>query len=107
MIEVSGNNVIASVNVVDGTEGFTAVTTPKVDQKLNANVVLVDGTTVGVYPATGYTYKWYYAENGQVIGSEAVYTVTSDNVGKTIAVEVTGPAGVSATWTASGVVAAK
>ncbi len=107
VIEVSGNNVIASVNVVDGTDGFTAVTTPKVDQKLNANVVLVDGTTVGVYPATGYTYKWYYAENGQVIGSEAVYTVTSDNVGKTIAVEVTGPAGVSATWTASGVVAAK
>lgn len=102
--------VITGVSVVDGTDGYTPVEIPKAEQKLTANVLLADGTTAGSYPVDNHiAYKWYYVESPDVIlGTEPVYTVTGDNNGKTLAVEVSGINGYTgkATWTASDVVGA-
>ena len=102
--------VITGVSVVDGTDGYTPVEIPKAEQKLTANVLLADGTIAGSYPVDNHiAYKWYYVESPDVIlGTEPVYTVTGDNNGKTLAVEVSGINGYTgkATWTASDVVGA-
>ena len=96
---------VTGVSVVDGTDGFTPVTAPVVGQKLYANIsISTQDEVIGVYPVDeNATYKWYYKESpDQILGTEGAYTVTSDNDGKTICVEVSykdyeG----SAVWTAS------
>ncbi len=95
-----------SVKVVDGDDGYTVVTTPTQNQKLSANIVDANGTTViGTYPVNpAVTYKWYdTSATDQVLGSDPVYTVTNGNVGDTIAVDVTYN-GTTMTWTATGAV---
>lgn len=81
--------VLVGVSVVDGDDGFTPVVTPKVGQKLTANITCSD-KEIGSYPVEPTaTYKWYYKESPDtVLGSEPVYTYTSDNVGKTVCVDV-------------------
>lgn len=81
---------VLSVNVVDGDDGMTPVTQPAVGQKLTANIVCSD-KEIGSYPVdSNAVYKWYYKESTDtVLGTSAVYTYTSDNVGKTVCVEVT------------------
>ncbi|MED4780366.1 hypothetical protein [Brevibacillus choshinensis] len=98
---------MTGVNVIDGADGVTPVTTPQVGQVIRANITLSDGTTVGAYPVDPKaTYKWYYTDSDTVLGTEASYTVTSDNVGKKISVEVSyaGTTGTQ-TWTAQNPVA--
>ena len=82
---------VKSVAVVDGTDGYTPVTSPVAGQILKANVTCSDGTEIGTYPADDrVSYKWYYKESPDtVLGTESAYTVTSDNMGKTICLEVT------------------
>ena len=95
---------INAVSVVDGDDGFTPVETPKEGQKLTANVVLADGRTIGSYPVDSHIqYTWYYVENDQVLGHDPVFTVTSDNLEKTIAVKVEGIHGFAgeAVWKAA------
>ena len=93
---------VTGVSVVDGVDGFTPVTAPKVGQKLLANIDTTKGT-IGGYPVDpDANYKWYYQDSTDTaIGSEPYYTVTNDNAGKTICVEVSvaGFAG-SAVWEA-------
>jgi hypothetical protein len=100
----SSSVAVTGVSVVDGADGYTAVTSPIVGQVIRANIALSDGTTIGSYPVnTNAVYKWYYAESKDtVLGTTASYTVTSDNVGKTVCVDVSvnGYAD-AATWTAS------
>ncbi|MGN1414926.1 MAG: hypothetical protein ACI4WY_11855, partial [Anaerovoracaceae bacterium] len=98
---------IDSVAVVDGTDGYTPVTNPQVGQKLTANVVLADETTVGSYPVdTNIQYVWSYEGSDIELGTEPVYTVTEDNLGKTITVKVIGTVAYSGTkeWKAEGAV---
>ena len=96
---------ITGVKVVDGTDGYTEVTTPVVGQKLTANIQTTAGE-IGSYPVNeNATYKWYYKDSADtVLGTEPVYTVTADNVGKTLCVEVSvkGYGGGSKIWEASG-----
>ncbi|MCQ4862602.1 InlB B-repeat-containing protein, partial [Pseudoflavonifractor phocaeensis] len=99
---------VESVAVVDGSDGFTPVTTPVVGQVIRANITLSDGTVIGTYPVDARAhYKWYYEGGDTVLGTESSYTVTSDNAGKKICLEVTvdGFSG-SAVWTAENVVLA-
>ncbi|WP_206751208.1 hypothetical protein, partial [Desulfosporosinus sp. Sb-LF] len=60
-------------------------------------------TTIGSYPVnTDAVYKWYYQDSPDtVLGTTASYTVTSDNMGKKISVDVSvnGYTG-TGTWTA-------
>ena len=103
---------LSSVSVVDGTDGFTPVTVPAVGQKLTANITAIDkdGSTVviGSYPVNpDASYKWYYEDSPDtVLGTEPVYTVTSDNTGKVLCVDVdvSGYAGGPLTWKAEGAV---
>ncbi len=103
---------LSSVSVVDGTDGFTPVTVPAVGQKLTANITAIDkdGSTVviGSYPVNpDASYKWHYADSPDtVLGTEPVYTVTSDNTGKVLCVDadVSGYAGGPLTWKAEGAV---
>lgn len=87
--EASFENSVTGVNVVDGTDGYTPVETPDIGQKLIANIQTNHGD-IGSYPVNTHAhYKWYYQESPDtVLGTEPVYTVTSDNLGKTICVEV-------------------
>ncbi|MCL2774596.1 MAG: chitobiase/beta-hexosaminidase C-terminal domain-containing protein, partial [Oscillospiraceae bacterium] len=64
-------------------------------------------TEIGVYPTNdNITYKWYYAESPDtILGVSGAYTVTGDNAGKTICVDVT-YGNKTLTWTADDVVAA-
>ena len=97
---------ITGVSVVDGTDGYTPVKTPAVGQKLTANIE-TDNETIGSYPVNpDAKYTWHYEGSDAVLGSEAVYTVTEDNVGKVLCVDVSvdGYNG-TATWTAEGAVA--
>ena len=99
---------VSSVAVVDGADGFTPVTNPRAGQVLNANVMLSDGTEIGVYPVNAdVTYEWYYKESPEtVLGTEPTYTVTTDNAGKTLCVTVTvKDCEGEATWTAAKAVA--
>ena len=97
---------LVGVSVVDGTDGYTPVTNPQPGQKLTANITVEDAagnqSVIGSYPRNDKAYyKWYYAENpDNVLGTEPVYTVTSDNLGKTLCVNVSvdGYEG-TATWT--------
>ena len=93
---------VTGVNVVDGADGSTPVTTTTVGQVLRANIKLSDGTIIGTYPVnTSAVYKWYYKDSPDtVLGTTGSYTVTSDNMGKIICVDVSanGYAGTS-TWT--------
>ena len=101
---------IADVKVVDGADGVTPVTVPQEGQKLTANVIMKDGSTIGSYPVDDYLkYEWTYEGSDTVLGTEPVYTVTSDNAGKTITVKVTSPYGYEgeASWTADDVVGAE
>ena len=103
---------LSSVSVVDGTDGFTPVTVPAVGQKLTANITAIDkdGSTVviGSHPVNpDASYKWYYEDSPDtVLGTEPVYTVTSDNTGKVLCVDVdvSGYAGGPLTWKAEGAV---
>lgn len=81
---------LVALNVVDGTDGYTPVVTPVVDQVLYANIVCSD-KEIGVYPPDSTAhYKWYYKDSTDtVLGTEASYTFTSDNVGHAVCVEVT------------------
>jgi YHS domain-containing protein len=77
--------------VVDGTDGYTAVTTPEVGQKLTANIETDDpaNPVIGSYPVNeDAQYKWYYKGSDNVLGTGATYTVTSDNIGKILCVDV-------------------
>ncbi len=92
---------VTGVSVVDGTDGYTPVTTPAVGQKLTANIQTNAGV-IGSYPVNqNAKYTWHYKDSDAVLGTEPVYTVTSDNDGKILCVDVSveGYAG-SATWTA-------
>ena len=92
---------ITGVKVVDGTDGYTVVTAPKVGQKLTANIQTSEGE-IGSYPVNEDAhYKWYYEGSDAVLGTDPTYTVTGDNEGKVLCVEVTvdGYEG-SATWKA-------
>lgn len=82
--------VVLGVNVVDGDDGVTPVTKPVKGQKLTANIVCSD-KEIGSYPADpDAVYSWYDADApDNILGTEAVYTVTSDTVGRHIAVKVT------------------
>ena len=81
---------IDRIDVVDGADGFTPVKEPKAGQVLLANIVMKDGNTIGTYPPnSNVTYKWYYEDAGNVLGTEAAYTVTNDNLGKVICLDVT------------------
>ncbi len=98
---------VVGVSVVDGTDGYTPVTSPVTGQKLTANIQ-TNVSVIGSYPVNpNATYRWYYKENNDAtLGREAVYTVTSDNLGKILCVDVgvneyTG----AATWEATGAVA--
>ena len=99
--------VVTGVEVVDGDDGFTPVTAPIVGQKLTANIQATTGE-VGSYPVNeNANYKWYYQDSPDtVLGTEPVYTVTSDNLNRILCVDVTveGYDG-SATWTAAAAVA--
>ncbi len=93
---------ITGVKVVDGTDGYTEVTAPKVGQKLTANIQTSEGE-IGSYPVNEDAhYKWYYEGSDAVLGTDPTYTVTGDNVGKVLCVEVTvdGYEG-SASWKAT------
>ena len=94
---------VTGVSVVDGTDGYTPVTAPVVGQKLTANIETTTGT-IGSYPVNeDATYRWYYqgADDGKPLGTEAVYTVTSDNEGKILCVDVSVKGyAETATWTA-------
>ena len=81
---------LIALNVVDGTDGVTPVTTPAVDQTLNANIVCSD-KEIGVYPVDPTAhYKWYYKDSADTeLGTDPTYTFTSDNVGHVICLEVT------------------
>ncbi len=97
---------ITGVKVVDGTDGYTEVTAPKAGQKLTANIQTSEGE-IGSYPVDEKAhYKWYYEGSDAVLGTEPTYTVTGDNVGKVLCVDVTvdGYEG-SATWKATAAVA--
>jgi uncharacterized protein YjdB len=100
---------ITKINVVDGADGVTFIVTPAVGQVIRANIILSDGTPIYTYPVDSrVTYKWYYAESTDtILGTEGSYTVTSDNVGKTICVEVKVEGIGEATWTADGSVVDK
>lgn len=97
---------VTGVKVVDGGDGYTEVSIPTVEQVIRANIQTSDGE-IGTYPVNpNAKYKWYYKESTDtILGTESSYTVTSDNVGKTICIEVsvTGYEG-TATWEATGVV---
>ena len=103
---------LISVSVVDGTDGYTPVSIPVQGQKLTANIYVrnADTTyeTIGSYPVDSRaSYKWYYAESlDTILGTEPVYTVTSDNLGKTLCVDVDvdGYTGGPLTWVADNVV---
>ena len=107
-IEVSiAKATVSNANVVlnDG-DGVTTVTNPQVGNVLNANIILSNDDVIYNYPLDAKAkYKWFYKENGQELGTAASYTVTSDNVDKTLALEVTyeGLEG-KATWEASAAV---
>lgn len=98
---------VSEVSVVDGADGYTPVTLPLIGQVIRANIILSDGTVIGTYPVNeNAVYKWYYRESPDtVLGTEGSYTVTSDNIGETVCVEVTvkGYDG-SAIWEAEGVI---
>ena len=100
---------VTGVEVVDGTDGYTPVVIPKDDQKLIANIKTddPDNAVIGSYPANeNAQYKWYYKESPDaVLGTEATYTVTEDNVDKVLCVEVSvnGYTG-TAVWKADSVV---
>jgi len=92
---------VTGVNVVDGADGLTPVTEPVAGQILYANIQTTAGE-IGVYPVNEKAhYIWHPENSDSVLGRAPVYTVTTDNVGKTICVDVTvdGYTG-CATWTA-------
>ena len=99
------NYMVIGVDVVDGTDGYTPVETPVVGQKLTANIKTTDGV-IGSYPVNAdATYFWHYKDSDTLLGTEPVYTVTSDNLGKVICcdVAVKGYAA-DAKWAAKGTV---
>lgn len=83
---------LVELKVVDGTDGFTPVEIPAVDQKIYANIVCSD-KEIGVYPADESAhYKWSYVESPDMeLGTEGAFTYTSDNKssGKRLCVTVT------------------
>ena len=100
---------VKGISVVDGTDGYTPVTTPKQGQILAANITLSHNDFIGTYPAPeDVSYVWKDHEGNQ-LGTGSRYTVTDSNVGDTIRVEVTFSGAFSGagtlTWTASGPVA--
>jgi hypothetical protein len=99
---------IAKVDVVDGADGVTSVTIPVVGQVIRANIILSDGTPIYTYPVDERVrYEWYYGESTDtILGTEGSYTVTSDNVGKTICVKIKVEGVGEAFWQAEGTVVA-
>ncbi|MGI6361742.1 MAG: S-layer homology domain-containing protein [Bacillota bacterium] len=98
---------VTGVGVVDAHgDGITLVTAPVVGQVLNANIeTRLNGVETPIYsypPNPNANYKWYYQGTDNIVGTEASYSVTSDNVGKVLCVDVSvnGYAG-EATWTAA------
>lgn len=92
------------ISVVDGYDGWTPVITPPVvEQILAANIVNAD-TGALVYgtgnPAVT-SYKWYYKGGDTILGIQGRYTVTTDNIGGTICVDVVVD-GHTYTWEAAG-----
>lgn len=82
------NVVITGVSVVDGTDGYTPVTSPAAGQKLTANVQTSAGE-VGSYPVNAdMHYEWFYEGSDTILGTEPVYTVTEDNLDKVLCVRV-------------------
>ena len=102
---VIGAVTVTGVKVVDGTDGYTPVTTPVVDQVLAANLALSNADFAGTYPAPGaVTYKWEDVTSGKTLGTDSRLIVTGDHVGVTIKVTAT-VSGTSVTWTATAPVA--
>ena len=96
-----------SISVVDGNDGVTPINAPEVGDKLTANVICTDESTIGSYPVNeNLSYEWSYEGSDTVLGTDPVYTVTEDNLGKTITVKVTGSNGYigEAQWVAEDVV---
>ncbi len=82
------NYMVIGVDVVNGTDGYTPVETPVVGQKLTANIKTTDGV-IGSYPVNAdATYFWHYKDCYTLLGTEPVYTVSSDNLGKVICCDV-------------------
>lgn len=89
---------VTGVKVVDGDDGFTEVVSPKVGQKLQAHILLSDGSDIGVYPVDPKaTYKWIKKDDTP-LGTEGSYIV-GVNADDVIEVTVTyeGATG-EATW---------
>lgn len=82
---------VERIEVVDGDDGVTPVFIPKVGQVIRANIKLSDGSYIYTHPEdTRVSYEWYYTEGpDNILGTEGSYTVTSDNIGKTIGISVT------------------
>ena len=103
---VIGQVSVTSVSVVDGTDGWTPVTTPVAGQTLAANLALSNSDFAGTYPAPGaVTYKWEDVTSGQTLGTDSRLIVTGDHVGMTIKVTAT-VGSTSVTWTANSAVTA-
>ena len=95
------------IEVVDGGDGWTPVSVPVIGQVLYANVITTNGDTIGVYPLDpDLSYEWYYFGTGGVLGTDPVFTVTSDNVDKILCVDVwfTDDDSNKWTWMADGIV---
>ena len=79
---------IQEVNVVDEADGITSISAPYTGQKLAVEIITSNGI-VGYEPINAdAVYIWYYKGSSTVIGVGSVYTVTNDDVGKVICVEV-------------------
>lgn len=75
MVFAGTTNEITGVSVVDGTDGYTPVETPKVGQKLTANITMMDDSIVGSYPVDNHVdYVWSYEGSDIVLGTEPTYT---------------------------------
>ncbi|MCL2846978.1 MAG: collagen-like protein [Firmicutes bacterium] len=80
---------VERIAVVDGEDGWTPVTRPKIGQVLVANLEMLNGDKIGTHPATdNIRYTWYYHGTDQKLGQESRYTVTSDNIGHKISCRV-------------------
>lgn len=79
---------VTGIKVVDGDDGVTEVTAPKVGQKLQAHILLSDGSDIGVDPVDAKAkYAWIKGDDTP-LGSEGTYTV-GVNAGDKISVTVT------------------
>lgn len=92
------------VDVVDGADGVTPIVTPQVGQGIEASITLSDGTLIYAHSIDErVTYEWHYSDSTDtILGTEGSYTVTAEDVGKTICVRVKVEDVGEASWEAPG-----